>query len=129
MGAVINGKVKWFNNNKGYGFLEQPNGADVFVNLKDKTYDLMPEQEVNFEIVNSFKGPEAVYVKLGHVKLNPVKKIQKLKPLWKTLQEQGKSLWLITFYKQRENKLSSVAEKKAFRQGWFAAKRKYNKQI
>jgi len=60
------GKVKWFNDKKGYGFIAQDGGRDVFVhfsNVKGDGYKSLAEgQEVEFEIVDGPKGPQAVNV-------------------------------------------------------------------
>ncbi len=60
------GKVKWFNDKKGYGFIAQEGGRDVFVhfsNVKMEGYKTLAEgQEVEFEIVDGPKGPQAVNV-------------------------------------------------------------------
>jgi len=60
------GKVKWFNDKKGYGFIAQEGGRDVFVhfsNIKGEGYKSLAEgQEVEFEIVDGAKGPQAVNV-------------------------------------------------------------------
>jgi CspA family cold shock protein len=57
------GKVKWFNNSKGYGFIENPGGHDVFVHysaIKEDGYKSLSEgQIVEYEIVNGPKGPQA----------------------------------------------------------------------
>lgn len=57
------GKVKWFNNNKGYGFIEQDAGGDVFVHysaIKEEGYKTLREgQSVEFEIRQGPKGPQA----------------------------------------------------------------------
>jgi CspA family cold shock protein len=60
------GKVKWFNENKGYGFIQQENGEDVFVHfsaIKEEGFKTLAEgQEVEFEIVEGQKGPQAANV-------------------------------------------------------------------
>lgn len=60
------GKVKWFNANKGYGFIAQEGGADVFVHFSAISGDgfktLEEGQEVEFEVVNGAKGPQAANV-------------------------------------------------------------------
>jgi len=57
------GTVKWFNDAKGYGFIQQDNGPDVFVHYSAITHDgyksLAEGQRVEFEIVNGEKGPKA----------------------------------------------------------------------
>jgi len=57
------GTVKWFNDAKGYGFIQQDNGPDVFVHYSAITNDgyksLAEGQRVEFEIVNGEKGPKA----------------------------------------------------------------------
>jgi CspA family cold shock protein len=60
------GKVKWFNESKGYGFIEQENGPDVFVHysaIEDQGFKTLAEgQEVEFEIKQGEKGPQATKV-------------------------------------------------------------------
>jgi CspA family cold shock protein len=64
--TVPRGKVKWFNANKGFGFIAQEGGADVFVHFSAISGDgfktLEEGQEVEFEIVNGAKGPQAANV-------------------------------------------------------------------
>jgi CspA family cold shock protein len=61
------GKVKWFNENKGYGFIQQENGEDVFVHfsaIKEEGFKTLAEgQEVEFDIVEGQKGPQAANVR------------------------------------------------------------------
>ena len=63
---MARGRVKWFNDNKGYGFIEQDNGQDVFVHFSDiqsEGYRSLAEGvEVEFEIVSGDKGPRATNV-------------------------------------------------------------------
>jgi len=60
------GKVKWFNDAKGYGFIETNEGKDIFVHYsaiqKDGFKTLAEGQEVSFEIVDGAKGPQAANV-------------------------------------------------------------------
>ncbi len=62
----VTGRVKWFNNSKGYGFIGQENGADVFVHytaIVGDSYKTLQEGElVEFEIVQGQKGPQAANV-------------------------------------------------------------------
>ncbi len=61
------GKVKWFSNQKGYGFITPESGNDVFVHFSAITGDgfktLEEGQEVEFEIQQGPKGEQAVNVK------------------------------------------------------------------
>lgn len=60
------GTVKWFNNQKGYGFISDEDGNDVFVHYSGLVMDgfksLEEGQAVEFEIVNGNKGPQATNV-------------------------------------------------------------------
>ena len=60
------GKVKWFSNQKGYGFIEQENGQDVFVHFSaiqgDGYKSLEEGQSVQFDVSQGEKGPQAINV-------------------------------------------------------------------
>ncbi len=62
----ITGTVKWFNDAKGYGFISQPNGGDVFVHysaIQSNGFKTLAEgQAVEFELVQGPKGQQAVNV-------------------------------------------------------------------
>lgn len=60
------GKVKWFNSEKGFGFIERESGDDVFVHFSaiqgDGFKSLEEGQEVSFEIEEGQRGPQAANV-------------------------------------------------------------------
>lgn len=60
---MLIGTVKWFSSEKGYGFIEQEEGDDVFVHfsaIQEEGYKTLEEgQKVNFEIVEGDRGPQA----------------------------------------------------------------------
>ncbi|KMT62730.1 cold-shock protein [Paenilisteria newyorkensis] len=62
-----NGKVKWFSNEKGYGFLAIENGEDIFIHftaIQGDGYKTLDEgQSVTFEVVEGNRGPQATNVK------------------------------------------------------------------
>lgn len=63
----MEGRVKWFNDKKGYGFIETDDQGDVFVhysNIQADGFRTLKELErVSFEVENTAKGPQAVNVK------------------------------------------------------------------
>ena len=66
MAELVNGTVKWFNSEKGFGFIEQENGGkDVFVHFRqinrsgNERVSLEENQKVTFELGEGEKGPQA----------------------------------------------------------------------
>lgn len=66
MSNKVTGKVKWFNEKKGFGFIEREGGADVFVHfsaIQSNGFKTLKEgQEVEFEITAGAKGDQAANV-------------------------------------------------------------------
>lgn len=65
--ASYTGVVKWYDSERGYGFISGNNGNDVFVHhsgVKEKgnNKDIHEGEEVSFDVVNKRKGPEAINV-------------------------------------------------------------------
>lgn len=64
---MATGKVKWFNEKKGFGFISQDDGSDVFVHFSEIQSDgfktLAEDQEVSFDIKQGPKGLQAENVK------------------------------------------------------------------
>ena len=63
MASLISGTVKWFNDEKGYGFIAQEGGKDVFVHFSaingEGRRTLIEGQQVTMEVTQGQKGPQA----------------------------------------------------------------------
>lgn len=63
---MANGTVKWFNNRKGFGFIQQEDGPDLFVHfssIKAEGYKTLNEgEQVTFDVEDGERGPKAVNV-------------------------------------------------------------------
>jgi CspA family cold shock protein len=68
MSELTQGTVKWFNNSKGYGFISQENGEDVFVHFQSIVSEgfktLNENDKVEFVVTNGQKGLQASEVKV-----------------------------------------------------------------
>ncbi|HAS63088.1 MAG TPA: cold-shock protein [Vibrio sp.] len=68
MSDTVTGTVKWFNETKGFGFIKQENGPDVFAHFSAITGDgfrtLAEGQPVEFTITQGQKGPQAENIKV-----------------------------------------------------------------
>ena len=71
---MASGKVKWFDNKRGFGFIAQDAGQDVFVHhssILGNGYKTLVEGEtVQFELVDSDKGPKALNVQRARPRLS-----------------------------------------------------------
>ena len=65
---MVRGRVKWFNNEKGYGFIENPDKEDIFVHYSaielDGYKSLSENQLVEFKLIETSKGYQAINVRL-----------------------------------------------------------------
>ena len=68
---MAQGTVKWFSNEKGFGFIERESGEDVFVHFSAITMDgyksLVEGQRVEFDVVQGDKGLQAANLSLIHI--------------------------------------------------------------
>jgi len=68
MANTVTGTVKWFNETKGFGFIQQENGPDVFAHFSQVKGDgfrtLAEGQKVEFEVAQGQKGPQAENIRL-----------------------------------------------------------------
>ncbi|GAM73981.1 cold shock protein cspE [Vibrio ishigakensis] len=67
MSNTVTGTVKWFNDTKGFGFIQQENGPDVFAHFSaivgDGFRSLSEGQKVEFVVSDGQKGPQAEQIK------------------------------------------------------------------
>ncbi|GAM55273.1 cold shock protein cspE [Vibrio ishigakensis] len=67
MSNTVTGTVKWFNDTKGFGFIQQENGPDVFAHFSaivgDGFRSLSEGQKVEFVVTDGQKGPQAEQIK------------------------------------------------------------------
>ena len=63
MSDRLNGKVKWFREDKGFGFIEIPDGKDIFVHVSQLDCELKEGDAVEFTVKEGKKGPVATEVK------------------------------------------------------------------
>ncbi len=67
-GQIVSGIVKWFNDEKGFGFIEREGGPDVFVHFRaingTGRRSLQEGQKVTFEVTQGQKGPQAENVSI-----------------------------------------------------------------
>lgn len=68
MSNVSTGTVKWFNETKGFGFIQQQSGPDLFAHFKEIQHDgfktLQEGQRVQFTVMEGQKGPAACNIRL-----------------------------------------------------------------
>ena len=69
MSNTVTGTVKWFNESKGFGFIEQENGPDVFAHFSaivGSGFKTLAEgQRVNFDVTNGPKGKQASNIQIA----------------------------------------------------------------
>ena len=61
--SVAQGTVKWFNQTKGFGFIEQEGGSDLFVHISAIEGTIRDGDTVEFEVAEGDRGPNAINVK------------------------------------------------------------------
>jgi cold shock protein len=72
---MATGRIKWWDNKKGFGFILQDSGRDIFVHYSNVTgkgfKTLSPGDEVTFELIDSEKGPKAQNVQRAETPSEP----------------------------------------------------------
>ena len=73
-----NGVVKFFNEQKGFGFIKDENGQEIFVHVTGLTQKIRENDNVTFDVQDGKKGLNAVNVKLAYLKIKKTLRVADL---------------------------------------------------